>query len=274
MPIDVTCPKCNMVLPAPDAFAGKRIRCAECNTVVDVPAPGASTVDLQPAPNFDRAAPQRGSGMKTNFVFGSLLAVLVMTSVAIWWFANRREGPRPEPEPKPAAPDGPSPIPGLKLHLPFDSTEDQRTIEAVSKSLVGKFADVPEVVDGMRGKALKLSVPVRGGSASVPVPFALDLSELRDFFAIEADAAMTVCLWANVDSASSVVPLFLGGERTLDRPRLYFTGSKSTAGCYLHFDTADSLNASRVLTGEAGWHHFAMRRSMAGDWGVLYDGGP
>lgn len=273
MPIDVTCPKCNLVLPAPEAFAGKKIRCADCNTVVDVPVPGALTVDLQPAPNFDRhPVRERGSGRKTIFILASGLAVLALAFVAIWLLRNRREEPRPEPPLPPVEPDGPALIPGLKLHLPFDSVEDHRTFEAVSQKLVGKFADDPEVVDGIRGKALKLSVPVRGSIGSMP--FAIDLSDLRDRFAIDAETGLTICLWAISDSATSISPLFLGGDRPLERPRFYFTASKVAAGTYLHFDTADSLNASTVLSGEVGWHHFAMRRSSTGDWSVFYDGVP
>ena len=38
MPIEVTCPSCRATLPAPDEFAGKKIRCADCQGIVEVPA--------------------------------------------------------------------------------------------------------------------------------------------------------------------------------------------------------------------------------------------
>ena len=38
MPIEVTCPSCLATLPAPDEFAGKKIRCADCQGIVEVPA--------------------------------------------------------------------------------------------------------------------------------------------------------------------------------------------------------------------------------------------
>jgi hypothetical protein len=38
MAIEVTCPTCGAVLPAPDEFAGQKIRCADCEADVDVPA--------------------------------------------------------------------------------------------------------------------------------------------------------------------------------------------------------------------------------------------
>jgi hypothetical protein len=42
MPIDVTCPTCGAVLPAPDELAGKKIRCADCEALVAVPLANAS----------------------------------------------------------------------------------------------------------------------------------------------------------------------------------------------------------------------------------------
>ncbi len=46
MPIEVTCPSCQATLPAPDEFAGKKIRCADCQGIVEVPA---AKVDSAPA---------------------------------------------------------------------------------------------------------------------------------------------------------------------------------------------------------------------------------
>ena len=46
MPIEVTCPSCQATLPAPDEFAGKKIRCADCKGIVEVPA---AKVDSAPA---------------------------------------------------------------------------------------------------------------------------------------------------------------------------------------------------------------------------------
>ena len=46
MPIEVTCPSCKATLPAPNEFAGKKIRCADCQGIVEVPA---AKVDSAPA---------------------------------------------------------------------------------------------------------------------------------------------------------------------------------------------------------------------------------
>ncbi len=38
MPIEVTCPSCDAILPVPEEFAGQKIRCADCEAIVNVPA--------------------------------------------------------------------------------------------------------------------------------------------------------------------------------------------------------------------------------------------
>jgi hypothetical protein len=53
MPIDVTCPGCQATLRAPDAAAGKKIKCPKCQTVADVPAaapPAGNQVSAAPPP--------------------------------------------------------------------------------------------------------------------------------------------------------------------------------------------------------------------------------
>src|SRR5205085_12322442 len=42
MPIDVTCPNCKATLRAPDASAGKKIKCPKCETITEVPAAAQS----------------------------------------------------------------------------------------------------------------------------------------------------------------------------------------------------------------------------------------
>lgn len=56
MAIHVTCPRCGMVLRAPENLAGKEARCPRCKTTVTVPAAG----DAAPAPELEpreRAVP-------------------------------------------------------------------------------------------------------------------------------------------------------------------------------------------------------------------------
>jgi hypothetical protein len=48
MSIEVTCPTCRAVLPAPETMAGQRIRCADCQSLVDVPKPTEQPSELQP----------------------------------------------------------------------------------------------------------------------------------------------------------------------------------------------------------------------------------
>jgi phage FluMu protein Com len=39
MPISVLCPSCNSKLNAPDAAAGKRVKCPKCQVLMELPAP-------------------------------------------------------------------------------------------------------------------------------------------------------------------------------------------------------------------------------------------
>ena len=53
MTIAVSCPQCRRTINAGERFAGKRVRCPDCQTVVEVPAapaPPQSAVQPQPAP--------------------------------------------------------------------------------------------------------------------------------------------------------------------------------------------------------------------------------
>lgn len=54
MPIEVKCSTCGATLPAPDEFAGKKIRCADCQAIVDVPATVGSAPPLPVAGREDR----------------------------------------------------------------------------------------------------------------------------------------------------------------------------------------------------------------------------
>jgi TM2 domain-containing membrane protein YozV len=63
MPIVVTCPGCSTTLKAPDAAAGKKVKCPKCTSAVPVPAADSPPVIeedevVEEAP----AAPRRSSG--------------------------------------------------------------------------------------------------------------------------------------------------------------------------------------------------------------------
>src|SRR5262245_11675410 len=54
MPISVVCPSCSAKLGAPDAAAGKKVKCPKCQGSIVVPAPKAKpdfeVVEDEPAP--------------------------------------------------------------------------------------------------------------------------------------------------------------------------------------------------------------------------------
>lgn len=125
MPIDVTCPKCNLILPAPDEYAGKRIRCADCETIVDVPVPGATTVEREYTPTV--AGRERSSGERPvrrrrpaepaprrAGLFLAIAGVFLATILAggLWYWTTREdEQPQPPPAPAPVPIPAPAPAP-------------------------------------------------------------------------------------------------------------------------------------------------------------------
>ncbi len=93
MAIEVQCPTCGAVLPAPDDFAGQKIRCADCEAIVDVPAaaglPVAKAVPMRDEDDEDRPArkprkewdddPDRTpSGRKPNVLTGTAVGWLLL----------------------------------------------------------------------------------------------------------------------------------------------------------------------------------------------------
>ena len=65
--IPVPCYKCDKVFQAPDAFAGKKVRCTHCGDTLQVPLPGetppapATAAPLQPNPLHPPPAADVGS---------------------------------------------------------------------------------------------------------------------------------------------------------------------------------------------------------------------
>jgi Concanavalin A-like lectin/glucanases superfamily len=325
MPIDVTCPKCDLILPAPDEYAGKRIRCADCDTIVDVPIPGASTIvhltapavtgrtrtgDETPTRRRHQDDPSPGRPW-TAVAIGGLLVALAAAG-GIWYFGSRDDvQPDPKPEPKPAPlpapppvepkpaplPTPPKPIPpkptppvptppantipanpsdftGLRFHIPFDSRSGSATLESISSKYVGKLADGAVIVEGRRGKALKVTLSPRSGGAAGNIPFAIDLADQRDQFGVDANAAITVCHWASIDSPTSIYGLFLGQDKLIERPRIYFSTSRSSGSAYFYTGSSDYFSMTYAHTGTSVWHHYALRRTTAGVWSLFVDGAP
>jgi hypothetical protein len=50
MPIDVQCPNCSATLRAPDAAAGKKVKCPKCEAIIPVQAAGVDNGGIRPAP--------------------------------------------------------------------------------------------------------------------------------------------------------------------------------------------------------------------------------
>lgn len=100
MPIDVTCPTCGAVLPAPEELAGKKIRCADCEALVAVPLAASpppafadeeplstprprdeDEVPAAPAPKREWDEPPTPRGQKPNVLAGGAVAWLLLLAI-------------------------------------------------------------------------------------------------------------------------------------------------------------------------------------------------
>jgi hypothetical protein len=106
--------------------------------------------------------------------------------------------PRLVPNARPV-PQAPSEFPGLKFHLAFDEDAGAGVKESVSGKVVGRLIG-GQYVDGVRGKALRLSfVPKPGATAS---GVRLDLTDQKDVLRVGADTPFTLTMWVRPVSGS------------------------------------------------------------------------
>ena len=80
-------------------------------------------------------------------------------------------------------------FPGLKFYLNCDALTDGSLTDSVSGKLVGKGAKL-ELVDGMRGKAIRISHEPTDGSQH-----GLDLSTAAESLGIDANKPFTLAFW-------------------------------------------------------------------------------
>lgn len=93
--MDFTCPKCHVVLSAPDSDVGEIVQCAGCGNVTYVPAPKS------PSPAASDRAAARGDGGKVLWTgrpsrkallgrygliaLGALLGLVLLFRPGVWW---------------------------------------------------------------------------------------------------------------------------------------------------------------------------------------------
>lgn len=106
--------------------------------------------------------------------------------------------PTPAPAPRPVSPRyagrpaaAPSEMAGLRYHLPCDSLDGGQLTESVGKTAVGAFASTPRLVDGVRGRAVRISAdPARPKDRVVGL--SLDAAKLR----VDPSKPFTLTFWA------------------------------------------------------------------------------
>jgi hypothetical protein len=173
----------------------------------------------------------------------------------------------------PAASD----FPGLKVYLACDELKDGALTESVGKKAAGKV-EAGEVVDGVRGKALRLRHEARGPAAKAGV----DLSDLKDVFQIPANGPFTLGVWVRpVESGPGVAPSLLRGEAgTPDTARrlLLVAVTPTTVHVNLHETPTAGAKGTRSvgLSGPSPptptWRHLALVRDDKGELQLLVNG--
>ncbi len=149
MPLPVTCPGCSSRLTAPDAAAGKTVRCPKCRAPIPVPAPAAAlpfeVVADAPAER-SRKRPEKlprgkkvAAGPSPKLLIGIAASVLVLVAgvvVGVVALSGDKptaqstakaeppapQPPRPTPRPEPAP--GPNPEPNPNPAPPTPTTDD------------------------------------------------------------------------------------------------------------------------------------------------------
>jgi hypothetical protein len=194
----------------------------------------------------------------------------------------KSDPPRTDP-PKvtpPLKPKDPPPgvartIPGLKLYLPLDAIADGKITETVSGRQIGVGVGVA-VPDGPKGRpALRLTHDRK----TAPRP-ALDLSDLRDAFAVPAGQPFTLAFWArrahsDVQSGSGAMLIEAtngSAEQQSHSLRLQFLPGASALVIATLTDMSNRFDQGTVKTVQPShnvkdasvWNHFILTRDETG----------
>ncbi len=168
---------------------------------------------------------------------------------------------------------------GLKLYLDCDRIVDGQVIDAVSGKPAGKFSVLTQLVDGPRGKALRLTNLERGRPfddekwpnllEAANSPFLIDPT----LFRIPADKPFTIAFWArNTPESQKQFPTGVFQMQAKE---------KGALGCAFHFDPERATyNIYPTVNGRRGtaklnpqvWHHFTVTRDERGQIQVLLNG--
>lgn len=190
----------------------------------------------------------------------------------------RRAAPRGFTHAGPVPPPA-TELPGLRFYLPFDDEAGPTVREGVSGKAVGVLK-AGEFVDGVRGKALRLSHDPVGRPLQ---PTALDLADQKGAFRVPAGAPFTLAVWVRPVTPTGRVDVFTAKQQVaktrFTQVNVYATvgpdGGTLTAWLGELGETSAIPNQhawSGPVPAAGVWHHLAVVRDDQGVVRVLVDG--
>jgi hypothetical protein len=177
---------------------------------------------------------------------------------------RRLAGLPAEATPRPQA-ASPADLPGLVFHLPFDDTDGRQVTEAVTKKPVGRVKGTIEIVDGVRGRAARLTPHGGSGISSA----ALALAEEKGKFEFAAGAPFTVATWVRAQAGQNAY--------LVSNTNFQFTVYQKSVSVQLRSPARGAAFQSGVtLQGPRpdGWCHVALTRAADGELTLYVNGQP
>ena len=183
------------------------------------------------------------------------------------------------PRSKPAAlPEGNSPAPGavpvatdikgLRFYLPCDQIEAGAVKEAISGKFIGKGRKL-ELVDGPRGKALRVTAGGPGGARE-----GFDLTPHVDLLAVEEGKPFTLAVWVRTEDWDSLGATFVRGQQIGPDRSQFLTLYRYTKGVGFLLQQGkpggrpdpinQAISGARMLEPTKGWIHLALSRDDKG----------
>jgi hypothetical protein len=167
-------------------------------------------------------------------------------------------GPATAPPLAAAPPGSPADFPGLLLHLPLDDTDGKRVADAAGRKPVGRVRGMAELVDGVRGRAVRLGSNARPAGVNATL---LDLADQAGQLRLGPKDPFTIAAWVRGGPGCFVwvrSPHPRGGVNSDDRIELSFVGKEVIAQLRSSEDSPPGLRGERADT--AGWLHVALTR--------------
>jgi hypothetical protein len=166
-------------------------------------------------------------------------------------------GPATAPPLAAAPPASPADFPGLLLHLPFDDTDGRQVTDAAGRKPVGRIAGTAELVDGVRGRALRLTSTGRPARVNATL---LNLADQADRLRLGPKDPFTIGVWVRGRPECIVwvrSPRPMKGFNSDDRIEMSFTGNAVTGYLRSSVSFPPGLMGQRPDT---DWLHVAMTR--------------